>query len=140
MNISYPTSQIWVGILLIVGTIILPFIIKVFQKESHLNLEKTERLQHRAWSNRALATLLISWLSLYLLAAGIGSFFYEDQLHMVQWSYPHLYYVHPHRRIHHPYTANPFIRPIIRTCQRKPIPTSLGYSTLRRVSTPTPVS
>lgn len=93
MSTSHPTSQIWVGILLIVGTITLPFIIKVFQKESHLNLEKTERLQNRAWSNRALATLLISWLSLYLLAAGIGSFFYEDQLPMVRLILTYIMYI-----------------------------------------------
>ena len=93
MNASYPTSQIWVGTLLIAGSIILPFIIKAFQKESHLTPEKTERLQHRAWSNRALAALLIIWISLYLLAAGIGSFFYEDQLPPVRLILTYIMYI-----------------------------------------------
>lgn len=93
MNTSYPTSQIWAGTLLIAGSIILPFIFKAFQKKSHLTPEKTERLQHRAWSNRALATLLIIWISLYLLAAGIGSFFYEDQLPLVRLILTYIMYI-----------------------------------------------
>lgn len=93
MNTSYATSQIWVGSLLIIGSIILPFIIKAFQKESHLTPKKTARLQHRAWSNRAVVILLISWLSLYLLAAGIGSFFYADQLPIVRIILTYIMYI-----------------------------------------------
>ena len=84
MNTPYPPSQIGFGILLLIGSIILPFLIKTIRKESHLAPKKTERLQHRAWSNRTLYTLLISWLSLYLLAAITGLFFYEDQLPTVR--------------------------------------------------------
>ena len=49
--------------------------------------------------------------------------------------HPHLHHVYPHRRIHHPHATNSFIRPIIRTRHRKPTPTSMGHSTLPRVST-----
>jgi membrane protease YdiL (CAAX protease family) len=84
MNTPYPPSQIGFGILLLIGSIILPFLIKTIRKESHLAPKKTECLQHRAWSNRTLYTLLISWLSLYLLAAITGLFFYEDQLPTVR--------------------------------------------------------
>ena len=93
MNALYSNSQIWVGTLFFLGSIILPFIIKAFQKESHLSSEKTERLQQRAWSNRALAILIISWLSLYLLAAGVGSFFYEDQLPKVRLIMTYIMYI-----------------------------------------------
>ncbi|HBO87188.1 MAG TPA: hypothetical protein DD620_00360 [Verrucomicrobia bacterium] len=93
MNISYPIYQILAGTLLIVGSIILLFMIKSFKKKLHLTPEKTARLEQRAWSNRALANLLISWFFLYLLAAGIGSLFYEDQLPKVRLILTYIMYI-----------------------------------------------
>jgi membrane protease YdiL (CAAX protease family) len=108
MNTPNTTSQIAFGILLLIGSILLPYVIKNIRKESHLAPHKTERLQHRAWSNRPLLNLLITWISLYLLAATSGSFFYEDQLPTVRLIFTYLIYILIGAQIiHHQRTHSP---------------------------------